>query len=111
MDLKLALVAYVLPGLGIVFGIPMALRFVPPNPFYGYRTRKTFSSQDIWYRANRFCGWAMVISGFLALCHNLLFLHDHAGGSSPTQQLFLALSTSLLLCLGLLISAFYVRKL
>ena len=44
MDVKLALVAYVLPGLALVFGIPMALGLIPPNRFYGYRTRKTFSS-------------------------------------------------------------------
>jgi hypothetical protein len=47
MDVKLALTAYVLPGLAVVFGIPMALGLVPPNRFYGYRTRRTLSSLDV----------------------------------------------------------------
>jgi len=111
MDIRLALVAYLFPGLGIIFGIPMALGMIPPNRFYGYRTRKTFSSEEIWYRANRFSGWAMVISGLLALGHNQLFLHDHADWPSATQQLLLTISTAISLFLGLLISAFYVRRL
>ena len=43
MNLQLALITYVLPGMAIVLGIPMALKLIPPNHFYGYRTRKTFS--------------------------------------------------------------------
>jgi hypothetical protein len=111
MDVKLALIAYVLPGMAVVFGIPMALGLVPPNRFYGYRTRKTLSSVDVWYRANRVCGRCMAIAGFAALCHNALFQHEHADWPSSTQQLFMTLSTGLLLLLGLVISAFYVRKL
>ncbi len=111
MDVKLAQVAYLLPGLGVVFGIPMALGMIPPNRFYGYRTRKTFSSRDMWYRANRFAGWAMVISGFVALGHNLYFLHDHANWAPASQRLVLTLSTAVLLLAGLVVSAVYIRKL
>jgi uncharacterized membrane protein len=111
LDLKLPLIAYVLPGLAVVLGIPMALGIIPPNRFYGYRTRKTFSSAEVWYRANCFSGWSLVVAGVLAVCHNAWFRHDHALLPSPTQQLFMTLSTGLLLFLGLLLSAFYVRKL
>ena len=44
MDFKLVLLAYILPGLATVLGLPMALRMVPPNRFYGYRTAKTLES-------------------------------------------------------------------
>jgi uncharacterized membrane protein len=111
MDMKLALIAYILPGLAVVFGIPLTLGLVPPNRFYGYRTRKTLSSADVWYRANRFSGCSLVVGGLVALCHNALFRHDHAAWPSTTQQLFMTLSTGLLLLLGLIVSAFYVRKL
>jgi hypothetical protein len=111
MDFKLALIAYIIPGLAVVFGIPMALGLVPPNRFYGYRTRKTLSSVEIWYRANRVSGWCMAIAGIAALCHNALFRHDHADLPSTTQQLFMTLSTGVLLLLGLVVSAFYVRRL
>jgi uncharacterized membrane protein len=111
MDVKLALIAYVVPGLAVVFGIPMALRLIPPNRFYGYRTRKTLSSAGVWYRANRVSGWSLVIAGMAALCHNALFRHHHAHWASATQQLFMTVSTGFLLLLGLIVSAFYVRKL
>jgi hypothetical protein len=111
MDVRLTLIAYVLPGLAVVFGIPMALGLVPPNRFYGYRTRKTLSSLDVWYRANRVSGWSMLVAGIAALGHNALFRHDHADLPSTTQQLFMTLSTGFLLMLGLVVSAFYVRKL
>jgi SdpI/YhfL family protein len=52
MDAKPALIACVLPGLAVVFGIPMALGLIPPNRFYGYRARTTLSSVHVWYRAN-----------------------------------------------------------
>jgi uncharacterized membrane protein len=111
MDMKLALIAYILPGLAVVFGIPLTLGLVPPNHFYGYRTRKTLSSADVWYRANRVSGWSLVVGGLVALGHNAWFRHDHAAWSSTTQQLFMTLSTGLLLLLGLIVSVFYVRKL
>ena len=111
MNLQLALIAYILPGMAIVFGIPMALRLIPPNHFYGYRTRKTFSSPAIWYRANRFSGWALAIAGIVALAHNLYFRHTHADFPPAFQQLFMAVPTGLLLLLAMVFSALYVRKL
>ncbi len=111
MDPKLVLVAYVLPGMAIVFGIPMALGLIPPNRFYGYRTRKTLSSVDVWYRANRFSGWALAIAGIAALGHNILFQHDHANLPSAMQQVFMSVSTTVLLLLSLVFSALYVRRL
>ena len=75
------------------------------------RTRKTLSSADVWYRANRVSGWSLVSAGIAALCHNALLQHDHADWPSKMQQLFMTLSMGLLLSLGLIFSAFYVQKL
>lgn len=111
MDFRLTLIAYVMPALAVVLGVPMALGLVPPNRFYGYRTRKTLSSVVVWYRANRISGSSLIIAGIAAIGHNALFQHDHANLPSATQQLFMTLSTGLLLVLALVISAFYVRKL
>jgi SdpI/YhfL family protein len=111
MDSRIVLVAYVLPGLAAVFGIPMGMGLIPPNRFYGFRTRKTLSSVDIWYRANRFSGWALAIAGIAAVGHNILFQHDHANLPSAMQQVFMSVSTSVLLLLSLVFSALYVRKL
>ena len=45
-----------------VLCIPLVLRLVPPNRLYGFRTRKTLSSPEIWYRANVFSGYALMIA-------------------------------------------------
>jgi uncharacterized membrane protein len=111
MDLKLLLVAFVLPGLAVVFGIPMVLGVVPPNRFYGYRTRKTLSSEAVWYRANRVAGWSLLLCGIAALGHNLLLQHNHPDWPSATKQFVMTVSAALLMLAGLIFSSLYVRKL
>ena len=36
--------------------LPLALRLVPPNPYYGFRTRFTLSNRAVWYDANALVG-------------------------------------------------------
>ncbi len=54
-----------------VTSLPLALRMVPPNPVYGFRTRFTRSSREVWYDANAFAGRAMlaasVVSAFMLM--------------------------------------------
>jgi uncharacterized membrane protein len=61
----------VTPALMLVLGIPLALKLVPPNRFYGFRTSTTFSSPEAWYQINFATGLAMigagVVSGLLGL--------------------------------------------
>jgi uncharacterized membrane protein len=52
-----------LPALLLVTGIPLALGIVPPNPFYGFRTSTTFSSDEVWYQVNRATGLALIAAG------------------------------------------------
>ena len=51
--------------------LPLALRLVPPNRWYGFRTRFTRSSREVWFDANAFAGRAMlaasIVSGFILL--------------------------------------------
>jgi uncharacterized membrane protein len=65
---------YVLEGLvrwafvfeGLLFcalGIPLALRKIPPNSLYGFRTPKTLSRPDVWYAANHSMGVDLTIAG------------------------------------------------
>jgi len=48
---------------GIVgaLSVPLILKKVRPNPLYGFRTPRTLSNPEIWYPANAFAGWAMLI--------------------------------------------------
>ena len=67
------IVAYIplaLPLLGIAVAIPLIMRKVPPNWWYGFRTRKTLSNRDIWYEANYLGGVNMVVGGVAALIIN-----------------------------------------
>jgi uncharacterized membrane protein len=53
----------------IAAGIPMWLRRVPRNAFYGVRFASTLSDDRIWYEINARCGRDFVIlgAGYLAL--------------------------------------------
>lgn len=44
-----------------VISIPLILHWVPPNGIYGFRTSVTRSNVDIWYPANAFMGWALLL--------------------------------------------------
>jgi uncharacterized membrane protein len=57
---------YVVCAVTVIAGIPLALRLVGPNPFYGYRTAKTLADTEIWYRANAFTGLSFVVVGMAA---------------------------------------------
>jgi uncharacterized membrane protein len=48
-----------------VLSIPMILRKVPPNPIYGFRTASTLADSVVWYRANAFAGWALLIGAIV----------------------------------------------
>jgi uncharacterized membrane protein len=56
---------------GIVIALvcrPLIQGKVAPNPFYGIRTKLAFSSEENWYRVNRFGGRLMFRAGvFVAL--------------------------------------------
>ena len=81
--------AVALCGVFIALAVPLILQKVPPNCVYGFRTRKTMSSEVIWYKANRFLGYGLVASALaslLVLYVSVLFppvvppslVHEHA---------------------------------
>jgi uncharacterized membrane protein len=110
MDFKLAVLTYGIPGLIGVLAIPMALGFVPPNRYYGFRTAKSMASADVWYRANRICGWCLVVAAIAAIAHNALFLTHHPDWSSNSQQFVLAISNGILLLSAIAVAAWCVKK-
>ena len=60
MDPDLIILAYVVAVLFVGLGLPLALGVVPPNRWYGHRSRAAFDSPEKWYFANRKVGWAML---------------------------------------------------
>lgn len=66
--LALLLALYILIGaLFIGLSIPLILRRVPPNRWYGFRVRRTLASPDIWYPANAYSSWLMLGLGLLVI--------------------------------------------
>src|SRR5262245_45515649 len=59
------LITVIVPLIMIGLAIPMILELVPRNPIYGFRTQYTLSSDEVWYRANRISGIAMVLAGLV----------------------------------------------
>jgi uncharacterized membrane protein len=52
-------------GLFAALAIPLALRKVPRNGLYGFRTPKTLSDDGIWYEANAYFGQALLVSSLV----------------------------------------------
>ena len=69
------LVLFVIGGvLFVVLGLPLNYEKVPPNWFYGFRTRKTLSSKEIWYPVNRVTGIDMIRIGIVIAASALVML-------------------------------------
>lgn len=64
-------IPFVLPILTIVTALPLVMQKVPPNWWYGFRTRRTLSDPDIWYRANYLGGIGLLYAGIISLTINL----------------------------------------
>ena len=56
----------IIVGLMIIgISIPLIFNKIKPNPWYGFRTPKTLSSPEIWYKANRYMGKDMFVAGIV----------------------------------------------
>ena len=49
-------------ALFVALALPLALRRIPRNAVYGYRTRATMADDETWYDANAWFGWSLVAS-------------------------------------------------
>jgi len=56
----------------LILSIPLILGLVPPNRGYGIRTAKTMSEPRLWYSANKFGGWALLVSSGIYLAMTLV---------------------------------------
>ncbi|MXY67059.1 MAG: SdpI family protein [Acidobacteriia bacterium] len=47
--------------------LPLLFGWVPPNPYYGFRTPRSMSSPEAWYRANEIMAYYLLASQALGL--------------------------------------------
>lgn len=83
-----------------VLSLPLIFRWAPPNPFYGFRTRRTLADRNLWYRVNFFCGCAVLAASGLSVILLLVL------PSSPYAVLAFALP----LLAALVASSVYLRR-
>lgn len=84
--------------------IPLILKLVPPNGFYGFRTSATRSNIAIWYPANAFLGWALLVAAVVSFV-SVIYL-------PPTAKRGRLLVVFLLPLLGAVVASFmYLNRL
>lgn len=80
---SLILLVYMLAsGVLILLGLPLYFRKVPPNRFYGFRTRRTLADSEVWDAVNRVTGGWMVLTG--AVTAGVATWAQRAGFNAPT---------------------------
>ena len=47
--------------------VPLILRRIPPNPWYGFRVQQTLNHPDVWYAANAYAGWRLFWTGIATI--------------------------------------------
>ncbi len=58
----------------VLASLPLVLRLVPPNRWYGFRLPGTEASLDNWYEINALAGKMFILSMVICAGVNLLFL-------------------------------------
>ncbi len=51
----------------LLLAIPLALKLVPPNRIYGFRTALALANRDLWFSINRIAGFALIAASSVAL--------------------------------------------
>jgi uncharacterized membrane protein len=103
--LLFALVGLLFVGLSI----PLIKKRVPPNPYYGFRTKKTLSDPKIWYEANRVSGRDLLVAGALITITSFVML-VFAQGWKPEQVVATLLSVMVLSLVGAVWHGFAVLR-
>jgi len=81
-------------GIIAVATIPLMLNLVPPNRVYGFRTKETLANRGLWFRANRFAGFAFFIAAGMSAAVLLAF-PEYASGLAGTAVLVVPLGIAL----------------
>src|SRR6516225_9331499 len=106
----LRVLSIAMPALIFVLGIPLILRVVPPNRFYGFRTPTSYSSADAWYQINFATGLALVVAGIVAGLLVLFLSHGPVTLKSEVRYLVGILFTAIITLTSLVPVVIYSNK-
>ncbi len=94
-----------------VVAVPLVLGLIPRNRLYGFRTAKTLSDDDIWYRVNRLAGFAVMIASGVYGMVAANWPYDRAAPDNFSIWLLHLAAFAGLLVVGLAVSGWYSRGL
>ncbi len=90
--------------------IPLIFEWIPQNPLYGVHTAKTLADKDLWYRANRFIGRALIFSSIFYLLVAAMIPSTSAGATDFGRWILHLAAFSLPLVLSLLFLRSYLKE-
>lgn len=105
-------ITWVHMGLGaalVALSVPLVLRRVPMNRWYGVRVRKAFVSDSNWYELNAYGGRLLLGSGALLIVFGYLGADAAPPPTSLWAPVYLAAPLLLLIPVCALIAAFARR--
>jgi len=70
----IALLFLLVGALFVGLGIPLMQRRIRPNIWYGFRTGKTLSNEEIWYAINHVTGKDMILVGAILAAVSLIVM-------------------------------------
>ena len=70
----LFIISVALSALFVGIAIPLVLRRIPPNRWYGLRVPATLTDERVWYEANVVAGWDFIRVGVVTFLAGLLFM-------------------------------------
>lgn len=82
----------------IALAVPLRLRRVPPNRFYGVRTRATLADGTTWYDVNARSGQDLLVAGVVSLAG--IFVIDALGARWAPELRALASASILIVTLA-----------
>ncbi len=103
-------ILFILIGLVfIIISIPLLFEKIGPNNWYGFRTPKTLSNREIWFKANKYMAKYFILLGAAQIIYSILIafkpfvLHCELAGN-----LVILIGGTLLVCVK---SLLYLGKL
>lgn len=95
----------------VILALPLIFGLVPRQGLIGVRTPKTLSDDETWLRANRFAGWALLISGLVYLATAWALPCSSPCGMDFAQWLLHLAAFALPVVTSLVLTGLYVKSL
>ena len=103
---------FVVPALLIILvSLPLVFGLIPKNRFYGFKTPKTLSDDQVWYRSNRYGARALIFSCLAYLLVAKLVPATGNGGTDFSVWLLHFAVFALPLFTAIMLTLRYVRRL